>query len=334
MNAKILPRVAIIRKASRLLTWGDDVAQGFRQAHAETMMLEVRNDTPAERWEQLRHGNRHFFNRAGTRRIASQLRKFSPDLVLVLNFAGLPSSADEQIRCALGSNVPVVGWLCDRIERLPPGNSPSMDGVYYFDSICSRPLREAYVGTQAQLGYLPLAACPRRYPAKQLAMAQRKPRVVFAGNCTPERMAAFNEFRNLGGEIDLHGPNSKSDWFGGRKLSSARLADLYQDYMACFNLLQVQNTTLGLNLRAFEIPCAGGLATYPDVPDLEKCFVPDREVISYSSIPDLKQKLDRILRDPDEAEAITRAGHARVIAEHTFCHRAKQIMAEYLPVAS
>lgn len=332
MTAPRSPRVAIIRKASRLLTWGDDVLEGFREAGAETLMIELRNDTPAERWEQLRDGNRHFFNRAGTRRIASQLGKFSPDLVLVLNFGGLPDSANEHIRGALLPNVPVIGWLCDRIERLPTGNLPSMDGVYYFDSVCSAPLREAYEGTRAKLGYLPLAACPRRYPAKPLAMEQRKPRVVFAGNCTPERLVAFNEFRDLGGEIDLHGPNSKSGWFGGRKLSSGRLANLYQEYIACFNLLQVQNTTLGLNLRAFEIPCAGGLATYPNVADLKKCFVPDREVISYSSIPDLKHKLDRILRNQDEAEAITRAGHARVMAEHTFYHRARQIMDDYIPV--
>lgn len=326
------PRIAIIRKASRLLTWGDDVLEGFRQAGANTLMIELRNEAITERWEQLRSGKRHFSSQSGMLRIATSLRKFDPHLVLILNFAGIPDSADKQIRGAVRPGVPVVGWLCDRIEHLPHGNSPSLDGVYYFDSICRKPLLKAYAGTDARISYLPLAACPKRYKSKPIILATRKPRAVFAGNCTPERMAVFDEFRALKGEIDLFGPNSKNTRSRGGQLSPDRIAILYQEYMVSFNLLQPGNTTQGLNLRAFEIPCAGGLAIYPDVPDLAKCFNPGIEMVSYGSISELKDTLDLLLRNPDRIDAITRAGHARALSEHTFFHRAKHILNEYLPI--
>lgn len=328
-------RVAILRKGQGLLTWADDIIEGFHQNGAETLLLDIRNQTIPERWEQLCRGTRRFENMAGVRRISEELRKFRPDLLLILNFASLPKSAEKAFRSAMKEGTPVVGWLCDRIASLDPNTEPNLDAIYYFDSFSLEPLEKAYSSTSALLSYLPLAVCPKRYPAKPINIHDRKQRLVFAGNCTPDRIGAIADYRLIGGEIDTFGPHSGNRRPGqrGETLPPSELAAIYQEYAACFNLLQRGNTTFGLNMRAFEIPCAGGLAAYPDVLDLPRCFVPDKEVISYASHTELKEKLHELFKDPDRLLTITRAGHHRTLAEHTFSHRVATILRNSLPQA-
>jgi len=96
-------------------------------------------------------------------------------------------------------------------------------------------------------------------------------------------------------------------------------------------LLQPGNTTHGLNMRAFEIPCTGGLATYPMVPDLPRCFCPETEILTYRSLRELADLTRQAIQNPAFAATIARAGHARVMREHTFRHRAERMLSDWLP---
>jgi spore maturation protein CgeB len=86
----------------------------------------------------------------------------------------------------------------------------------------------------------------------------------------------------------------------------------------------------GLNLRAFEAAAAGGLGTYPLVPDLADVFVPGEEIVAYRDLPDLKVRIDALLASPARAAAIAAAGRARVLREHTFVHRAARLLSDWL----
>jgi hypothetical protein len=287
-----------------------DLVEAFHDAGAVTSVINFRADSLAERWSQLRDGRRLLFNPATCRRLSKRLSGFSPDLVIVLNYPGLPAAAAEAMRAAMRPGVPVIGWLCDQLDVFPPGYAPLLDGVYYFDSACLPVLEKHYLGTGARLAFLPLAACPKRYACPDLDVRTRKPCLVFAGNCTPSRQSFFTEYRNLGQKLDLYGPHG-GNWpeiWRNRKLSSAALARVYREYMINLNLLQPGNTSNGLNLRAFEIPCAGGLATYPDVPDLTRCFMPNEEVLVYKSAPDLAEIVGKILDKPRRSRRPDTAG--------------------------
>lgn len=326
------PRVAIIQKSDGLLTWCADLAAAFRDAGVATLTANFRPSSLAERWTQYTKNKRLLLNSATSRRLAATLAGFSPDLVIVLNHASIPLEAAAVLRDALGPGVPLVGWLCDSVEVLPAGHDALLDGVYYFDSASLPILHEHYRGTSARLEFLPLAASPRRYACHDFDIRSRNPYPVFAGNCTPARQRLFAEYRRLGNRLDLFGPHA-GNWprvWRNRKLSSAALARVYQQYLVNLNLLQPGNTTNGLNLRAFEIPCAGGLASYPEVPDLARCFTPHEEVLVFKSAPDLAESVRSILLHPDQALAMTRAGHQRVMREHTFYHRAIRILDDWL----
>lgn len=326
------PRVAILQKSDGMLTWRMDLADAFREAGADTTVIHCRPRSLAERWSQAVDGRKLFSNPATCRRLAKRLGEYSPDLVVVLNFPGLPDSAEAAIRAALRPGVPVVGWLCDQLDAFPEDCRPLLDGVYYFDSACLPVLANHYSGTRARLAFLPLAASPKRYACPDIDVRQRKPRLVFAGNCTPSRQSFFAEYRNLGQSLDLYGPHG-GNWpafWRNRKLSSAALARVYRGYLVNLNLLQPGNTSNGLNLRAFEIPCAGGLGTYPEVPDLAGCFARGEEVLVYRSAGELAETVGTMIRNPDRARMISVAGHRRVLREHTFYHRAVRMLADWI----
>lgn len=326
------PRVAIIQKSDGLLTWCTDLAAAFHEAGAITLTANCRPSSLGERWIRHAKNQRLLLNPATSRRLATSLARFTPDLVIFLNYPSLPPQAAGLMRQALGPQVPIVGWLCDSVEALPAGHDALLDGVYYFDSASLPTLLEHYRGSPARLEFLPLAANPLRYTCRPINIAERRPSLVFAGNCTPSRQQFAAEMRHLGVHLDLYGLHA-GNWpklWRNRKLSSAAMARVYQQYLVNLNLLQIGNTTHGLNLRAFEIPCAGGLASYPAVPDLARCFIPHEEVLVFHSAADLAATVSSILREPERALAITRAGHLRVLREHTFFHRACRMLQDWL----
>jgi spore maturation protein CgeB len=324
-------KVALLRKSRGILTWSDDLQDGFSQIGVETLATSFRPSSLAERVNDWQGNGKLFDNPATLRRIVSELGHFAPDLVIALNYPGLPDRFHAALRAALPGNTPIVGWLCDRIDSFPQAYEPCFDGVYYFDSSCLPALGAAYGSTSTLFSFLPLAASPSRYPDLGIPAGSRIPRLLFAGNCTPDRQSIFHKCRALGMPLDLYGPHAGNFpiiW-RNRKFRTSTLARLYQQYACNLNPLQSGNTTCGLNMRAFEIPCTGGLATYPFVEDLPRCFSPGTEIIAYQSLEELADHFTRAISNPDFADSIARAGHARVMGEHTFRHRAERFIADW-----
>lgn len=323
--------VAILRKPGSVLSWQDDLAAGFRACGVNTVPFDLRPSSFKEYRIKWRPRTRALENPAIVRRAAGVLRDARPRLVVIPGFAGLPPATLADWREALPAGTPVVGWTCDHVESLPRFLAPNLDGVYYFDSASKPTLESAYLGKPTRLAYLPLAVNPLRYPDRGLPFEKRRPSLIFAGDHSPARRAAVLAYRALGGRISARGPNAPCGLrvWRRRRLDASRLAQLYGAHFAVLNLLQPPNTVHGLNLRAFEAPSAGALATYPDVPDLPIAFEPDREVVVYRDLPELKEKIDRLQRDLPRAAAIAAAGRARVLREHTFTHRAARILADW-----
>ena len=81
----------------------------------------------------------------------------------------------------------------------------------------------------------------------------------------------------------------------------------------------------GENFRVFEVAACGGASFSTFKPDLVHCFEPDVEVVVFDDADDLRKKLRHYLSSPDELDAIRDAGRRRVLAEHTYDHRAAVI---------
>ena len=82
----------------------------------------------------------------------------------------------------------------------------------------------------------------------------------------------------------------------------------------------------GENFRVFEVAACGGASFSTFKPDLVQCFEPDAEVVVFDDADDLREKLRHFLAHPAELDAIRHAGRRRVLAEHTYDHRAAVIV--------
>lgn len=332
MAANDRVRVAVLGKSRSILSWFEDLQGGFIEAGAEVMGVSIQPQQADERILQKVDGLRELDNPKVLARIARQLLAFKPDLIVVQNKVGLPLRAVEAWESAIGG-ARVVGWLCDHLGGVPPALESTFAQVYYFDSDCL-PAIEKFYEKNAVLSFLPLAVNPLRYPFRKVR--SRKPSLVFAGKCSDHRKQVFAQLRARGVPLEWFGPGSEQ-WlkpWRSRRISANRLAKIYREYVGCLNVPQPGNTEAGLNLRAFEVPCCGGVGLYPWVEDLERCFEPGREILAYTDIDELCEIVERLLHSPELSERIAAKGRARILAEHTFTHRAATILADHRKATS
>jgi spore maturation protein CgeB len=80
--------------------------------------------------------------------------------------------------------------------------------------------------------------------------------------------------------------------------------------------------------RDFEVPGCGSAIATGELAELSGYFVPGEEIITYRDADHLVEQVRRYLRDDDARERIARAGHARVMREHTYAHRFEAIFRE------
>lgn len=83
-----------------------------------------------------------------------------------------------------------------------------------------------------------------------------------------------------------------------------------------------------LNMRWFEILSTGTamLANRDQTGWDELGFVEGQHFIGYSGIDEAKEQAGRYLKDPDEREAIAKAGHELARAQHTYAHRMQALL--------
>lgn len=68
----------------------------------------------------------------------------------------------------------------------------------------------------------------------------------------------------------------------------------------------------------FDFAAAGALVFTDRFPEVERYFTWGKEIVGFESTADLLEKVRHYLDHPEEADAIRRAGRARVLAEHTW----------------
>jgi spore maturation protein CgeB len=80
------------------------------------------------------------------------------------------------------------------------------------------------------------------------------------------------------------------------------------------------------NMRLFEATGVGAFLLTDFKDNLDTLFAPDREVAVWRSIDDCLKAIDHHLGDDNSRAAISHAGQARTMAQHTFRHRVSEIL--------
>ncbi len=81
-----------------------------------------------------------------------------------------------------------------------------------------------------------------------------------------------------------------------------------------------------LNMRDYDVPLQGGFLLSEWVDGADSSFEPDKEMAFWQGIDDLKKKIEWYLDRPEEREQIIQRGRDRILRDHTYDARAKQVM--------
>lgn len=114
--------------------------------------------------------------------------------------------------------------------------------------------------------------------------------------------------------------------YRGKDIRGTQKAKAISGSMISLNPHHPLNDIHGVNRRTFDIAACRGFQLADYKVDMERMFKVKGEIICFSTIDELKSLIDYYLRHPDERRAIANAAYQRVIKEHTYDNRSKEIL--------
>jgi hypothetical protein len=263
-------------------------------------------------------------NRDLVRQVSTWMAEEKADVIFAYLSGEIVEPATlQEIR---GHGVPLINLALNDKEhfvgKVKKGRAwGARDICRYFD-LCWTSTEDAlikYCVEDARPIYLPEGANPQIHKPQAI---EKTIDVSFVGQCYGNRAAVVNELRNRGIAVQAYGIG----WPGG-SLTTEEMVRMYSKSKINlgFGGIAGYKDTYCLKGRDFEIPMSGGLYLTEDHPELRLAFHPGEEILTYSGIDDLMQKIKYYLAHPAAAEAIRIKGHQRSLAEHTWEKRFAKI---------
>lgn len=78
--------------------------------------------------------------------------------------------------------------------------------------------------------------------------------------------------------------------------------------------------------KVYESMACGAMVISDDQKDIEKVFVKDKEIITFSDVADLRNKIEKYLRNDKLRKDIADAGMIRTVSTHTYKQRMRHMM--------
>ncbi len=199
-------------------------------------------------------------------------------------------------------------------------------------------LIKAAGGTEVH--YLPCACDPGIHKTVELSAEERQrwgSAISFVGAGYHNRQQTFASlaempFKIWGTEWPTCAPFDRLVQEEGRRLTP-------EEYVKIFNA-----TTVNINLhssderdgvdpygdfvnpRTFELAATGVFQLCDSRSLLPELFEPGKEIITFDSAHELKDKINHYLAYPEERDKIVGAAHQRAISDHTYAHRMKEML--------
>ena len=262
------------------------------------------------------------FKKWGIHKIVNLIKDFKPDLVLTLT-RELDLEAVEQIR--LQTRALIVHWYTDSLANLGREelvNNP-YDAVFLKYQDATDRLRGLFGD---RFHYLPEAMNPLWHKPEDPS-PRYQCTVGLAGNIYPYRCRVLEQLLDY--DIKIWGPSPP------RWLKSPALKFYTGEYVAehskavAFSSATVSLNTLSLregnamNCRAFEVAGCGGYQVMEHRPVVSDFFEPGKEILLYRNLEELKEQINRGLKDSAFNKSVRAAAAKRAVAEHTYEHRLK-----------
>ena len=251
-------------------------------------------------------------------------RDFKPDVVLALT-----QELDENLLGELRQGgATTISWWGDTPANMRKQGLlvKNWDFIYIKDKYAAFKLRT--LGLNAH--YLPEAMNPDWH--KKL-YTQIGTNICFAGSAYNYRHFLIRKLVESGfTDITLYGDRpprwaveSVKASYMNRFIVKEEKSRIFGESLACINSTAMSEGN-SINCRAFEIAGSCGLQVMEYRQAVEDCFEPGKEIVTYASLEELQEKLNKYQTDRPEAERIRNNGYQRALNEHTYEHRLNTIL--------
>lgn len=274
----------------------------------------------------------------------STVSKEKPDLLLIIKGDHVFPETLGKIKNVL--SCPVVSYIWDDPFYTDKNNfhddyrkSNFKDGIPWYDFIFvfdTFYIEEIKRRGAKNVKYLPLATNPDRYKKVLITEKDRDDfgyDICFVGLPFPNRVEMFESIHeyNLGVFGDhwmkyfmLKGKKPPSYYRG--KATGEIVNKIYLCSKIVLNIHHPHSME-GLNTRTFDIPACGAFEIVDYKKNVERHFEMDKEIVAFKDVSELKSKIDLYLKDSDLRNLISENGKKRVLNEHSWVHRVKEMIA-------
>lgn len=268
----------------------------------------------------------------------THLAEDPPDLVLAIAQAPLTLAVLEHLR---KKKFLTAMWFVENYRHLTYWQQLA-GGYDYWFVIQQGECQEAFKRAGARyVGYLPMAADPTVHKPLTLTDADRAEYgadLSFVGAGYPNRRAVLPRWMSKEWRFKLWG----NEWDGAEALASVlQRGGSRIDTNACMKVFNASAINLNLhsfggdaldpqadfvNPRTFELAACGAFQLTDDRALLPELFTGE-EVVRFRRVEEVPALIRRWLDDPNGRRAVAEAARQRVLREHTYEHRMKELLA-------
>ena len=262
------------------------------------------------------------------RRLERAIDDANPELVLVAGANMLDEDLVDRLR--VRSRARWITWMPDDLRTVAAAAllARPYDHIYAIGTDVAAEVSERLGRT---VDVLSVAADPSVYRPIR-TRDQYRANVVFAGSATPRRERLLAELAEFG--LAIWGPGwrrtSLRDYCRGEVPSTDEYVKAYAGASVAVNIHHVavegDMPEAACNQRVFELAAMGAAQVVDDRGDLARSFDIGRELAVYHDAAGLKHAVRELLENPHEAERLGQAARARMLQDHTYMHRLRQLV--------
>jgi len=253
---------------------------------------------------------------------------FQPDLLLACH-GKLPPEVVRRIRDI--SAVKVAVWFPDHLVNL--GRQYALAGSFDAWFFKDRYMAETFRGKlELNAHYLPEACNPlwhRRVQPNEADKRKYGCDLCTASNVYYYRARMLEIFKDY--DLKIWGKSYPS-WlkspirkhYPGIYVAELEKAKAFNSAKIVLNTMHY-GEIMGVNCRLFEAAGCGAFQIADHKPALSELFEPEREIVTFRTRAEMKEKVDYYLAHPEERQEIADRAYARAHREHTYELRLKKM---------
>jgi len=149
-------------------------------------------------------------------------------------------------------------------------------------------------------------------------------KVSFVGAAHGNRTRFIEDLESAGVHVECFGHG----WPNG-SVPAEQIPFIMRDSVISLNFANTPALKPGgsqIKARNFEVPGAGGFLLTEYVPGLEKYYMNNHEITTFSSVAELITKIKYYTENTKERDAIALAGYERTVSEHTYEQRMRSVL--------